>query len=205
MRTGNELERLTVAEPALLGRTEYLVDASEREQILEAILATDRSSVAGRGRISRSRRTAFVLVGVALAAAAVAVVSVGHGSRPASVSHGPERFRLSGATIQLAGYRFRTPAGFKHSATACAASPAEPRQRVRGSRVRGRRLRRGVPAIAPSNVSGRPAGRNARRRRLVPGVRTSRRTAADDCALYVGLPGIRQATGHGTSALARRD
>ena len=73
MRTGNELERLTVAEPALLGRTEYLVDASEREQILERILATDRSPAAGRGRISRSRRTAFVLVGVALAAAAVAV------------------------------------------------------------------------------------------------------------------------------------
>ncbi len=124
MRTGNELERLTAAEPALLGQSESFVDPSEEELILERILAADRPRAPRRGRMTRRRRTAFVLVGVALAAAVVAVASIGHGSRPASVSHGPQRFRLSGATIQLAGYRFRTPAGFKRSTTACASSPS---------------------------------------------------------------------------------
>jgi hypothetical protein len=118
MRTAKELERLTVAEPALLGRTESFVDPSEQEQILQRILAADRPRAARRGRLPRRRRTALVLVVLALAAAVVAVASLGHGNRPAAVSHGPHFFHLSGATIQLAGYRFRTPAGFK-PATAC--------------------------------------------------------------------------------------
>jgi hypothetical protein len=127
MRTGNELERLTAAEPELLGQeADYLVDASEREQILDRILATDRPRAARRGAMTRHRRVALVLVGVALAAAVASVVTLGHGRRPASLSHGgPHRFALSGATIQLAGYHFRTPAGFKRSATACAAAPAD--------------------------------------------------------------------------------
>ena len=124
MRTDNELERLTAAEPELLGQAESLVDASEQEQILDRILASGRPRAAGRSRVNRRRRTALLLVGAALAAAVVAVASIGHGSQPASLSHGPHRFALSGATIKLAGYRFRTPAGFSRSATACAASPS---------------------------------------------------------------------------------
>ncbi len=124
MRTGNELDRLAAAEPAMLGETESLVDPSEQELILERILAAGRPRVARRGGRTRRRRAALVLVGVVLAAAVFAVASIGHDSRPASVSPGPHRFRLSGATIQLAGYRFRTPAGFKRSTTACASSPS---------------------------------------------------------------------------------
>ncbi len=119
MRTTDELERLTAAEPELLGQTESFVDASEEELILERIVAAGRPRAPHRGRMTRRRRTALVVVGVALAAAIVAVASIGHGSRPASVSQGPHRFRLSGATIQLAGYRFRTPAGFKAAGGAC--------------------------------------------------------------------------------------
>jgi hypothetical protein len=125
MHTGHELERLSAAEPALLGQTESLVDTGEEERILGGILAGSRPRTAGRGRMTRRRRAAFLLVGVALAAAAVALGSIGHGNPPASRSHGPHRFALSGATIQLTGYRFRTPAGFKRSTTACASSPAD--------------------------------------------------------------------------------
>jgi hypothetical protein len=187
MRTGNELERLTVAEPALLGRTEHLVDASEREQILERILATDRSPAARRGRISRSRRTAFVLVGVALAAAAVAGVSVGHGSRPASVSRGPERFRLSGASIQLAGYRFRTPAGFKRSAAACGAAPSDSGSSFSAAAAADGGCVEAAYLIAPSNVSAdlpaaNPVDVGSYQGHYVPP------DAAGQSTLYVGLP-----------------
>jgi hypothetical protein len=124
MRTANELERLTVAEPELLGQTESFVDPGEQERILERILAADRPPDARRGRTTRRRRMAFVLVGVALAAAVVGVASLGHGSAPARDTRGPHVFHLSGATIQLAGYHFRTPAGFKHSTAACGSSSA---------------------------------------------------------------------------------
>lgn len=124
MRTGNELEDLSAAEPPLLAQTESIVDTGEEERILERILASDRPRPAGRSRMTRRRRVAFLLVGAALAVAVVAMASIGNGSRPAAVSQGPHRFVLSGATIRLAGYRFRTPAGFSPSTTACASSPS---------------------------------------------------------------------------------
>src|SRR5215472_7999380 len=111
MRGSDEIERLSAAEPELLGRTESFVDASEEEQILEGILATSRPRAGGRSRMTRRRRVAFLLVGAALAVAVVAVASIGRGNRPTTHSSGVHHVALSGATIQLAGYRFRTPAG----------------------------------------------------------------------------------------------
>jgi hypothetical protein len=124
MRGSDEIERLSAAEPELLGRTESFVDASEEEQILEGILATSRPRAGGRSRMSRRRRAVFVLVGAALAVAVVSVASIGRGNRPTTHSTGPHPVALSGATIQLAGYRFRTPAGFKASTSSCGAPAA---------------------------------------------------------------------------------
>jgi hypothetical protein len=122
MHTADELDRLLAAEPALLEQTGSFVDANEQERILEGILASGRRRAAGRSRLTRRRHITFVLVGLALAAGVVAVASIGHGSRPAAGSHGPQVSPLSGATIHLAGYRFRTPAGFKKSTSACASA-----------------------------------------------------------------------------------
>ena len=70
------------------------------------------------------RRAGLLLVGVALAAAVVAVASIGHGSPKSTGGPAHHQISLSGARIQLAGYRFRTPAGFKKSTTACASAPS---------------------------------------------------------------------------------
>jgi hypothetical protein len=126
MRASNELDRLSAAEPALLVDTEPVVDAREEERILEGILASSHPRVTRQGGMTRRRRTAYLLVGAAFAAAAVAVASIGHGHGNPSTSrpsiHHPAP--LSGARIALAGYRFRTPAGFKKSASSCAPAPA---------------------------------------------------------------------------------
>jgi hypothetical protein len=125
MRTSNELDRLSAAEPALLADTEPLADAGEEERILERILASSRPRAAGRRRMTRRRRAAYVLVGATLAGVVVAAASIGHG-HPSSISP-PARIHpplpLSGARIALAGYHFRTPAGFKRSASSCAPAP----------------------------------------------------------------------------------
>ena len=123
MHGSNELERLSAAEPEALGRTESFVDTGEEERILEGILATSRPRAARRGRMTPRRRAVFVLVGVALAAAVVGLSSIGHGSRRTSRSHGQQHHvALSGATIQLSGYHFKTPAGFKASTDSCVPS-----------------------------------------------------------------------------------
>jgi hypothetical protein len=122
MRTRNELERLEAAGRPLLVETESLVNADEEERILERILAEDRPRHAGRKRMTRRRRAALLVVGAALAAVVVAVASIGHGTRSANVSKDPHRFVLSGSPIQLAGYRFKTPAGFKASGDSCVPS-----------------------------------------------------------------------------------
>jgi len=115
MRTRNALERLAVAGSPLLAEAESLVDAGEEEQILAQILASDRRVAAPH----RSRRPVLVLALGAIVTAAVAVVSTGaftH-SNPAAEHH---RIVLTGPKLQLAGYHFRTPAGFTASSTACA-------------------------------------------------------------------------------------
>lgn len=124
MRASNELDRLSAAEPALLADTEPVVDAREEGRILEGILASSRPLATHRGRMTRRQRTAYLLLGVALAAAAVAAASIGHGRANPSTSRSSIHHPLSGARIALAGYRFRTPAGFKKSASSCGSAPA---------------------------------------------------------------------------------
>ena len=113
MRTGNELERLAVAEPALLGRTE---SSSTRASVTGSSSGSSPRPLSCRRsrpdqpepahgvrarRRRRSRRRPSPRPQSVTAAGRRAVARTGSGSR------------LSGATIQLAGYRFRTPAGFK--------------------------------------------------------------------------------------------
>jgi hypothetical protein len=122
MRTRNDLERLDAAGRPLLADADSLVDAAEQDRILERILVSDRPRVDRPARMTPRRRVAFLLVGVVLAAAVVAVALVGRGNRPASPSsRGHHQLALTGATIQLSGYRFRTPAGFKSSTSTCGA------------------------------------------------------------------------------------
>lgn len=121
MRTHNELERLAAAGRPLLSGADALVGAAEEERILERILAFDRSATAGR----RRRHVVLVLVGVATLAAAstVASIELGRGGAPSTGPPAQHHVALSGSKIQLAGYRFKTPAGFKGSAGACMPAP----------------------------------------------------------------------------------
>jgi hypothetical protein len=117
MRTRNALERLAAAGRPLLAEAESLVEPDERERILERILASERRVAAVPSR----RRTVLVLVLGAIVAAAIAVVSIGVFTR-SSRTGGHHPFALTGPTIELAGYHFRTPAGFK-AASSCQAPP----------------------------------------------------------------------------------
>jgi hypothetical protein len=127
MRTSDALYRLAAAAPALLSQTESLVGPSEEEQILERILASSRREGRSGARqwASRRVRVGLLLATFAAVATAVAVGSIGSGRRnpPATRSH--RHLALSGARIELAGYRFRTPAGFKASTSSCAPASEE--------------------------------------------------------------------------------
>jgi hypothetical protein len=123
MPTRNELERLAAAGRPLLVEAEPLVDADEEDRILERIVASSRAP--GRARTPQPRRHALLLAGAALLAAAIAVVStglLGRSNPPAPRTHGPHRLALSGARIELSGYKFKTPAGFKASSDSCVAA-----------------------------------------------------------------------------------
>ncbi|HUZ15287.1 MAG TPA: hypothetical protein VMU72_03805 [Gaiellaceae bacterium] len=113
MRTRKSLQVLAVAGQALLADAESLVDPAEEERILARIVATDRSAV------RRRRPLALGLVAaVAIGVVAAAVVTHGHAVRPSTPRQ--SHVALTGARIQLAGYHFRTPAGFKaNSDTSC--------------------------------------------------------------------------------------
>jgi len=121
MRTRKELDRLTEAGRPLLAEADSLVDSGEKDRILERILASDRPSLTRRRRATK--RAALVLIGAAVlvAAASVAVLETGRGA-PLSKGVGRHPHRLNGAAIQLAGYRFKTPAGFKASSDSCIAA-----------------------------------------------------------------------------------
>jgi hypothetical protein len=118
MRTRNGLERLAAAGWPLRSLADSLVDAQEEDRILARIVASDRQTAV----VHRSRRNALALAGAAIVAATVAVVATGilnRGSAPAAKTGGHQHVALTGPTIQLAGYHFRTPAGFKASDTSC--------------------------------------------------------------------------------------
>ena len=120
MRTSNALERLSAAVPARLSQPESVVGEDDEAQILARILATGRPGMES----PRTRRTRplVLLAAAAAAVAMIAIVSTGLLSRSSSPAAGVGRSGhvvLSGPRIQLAGYRFRTPAGFKPSSASC--------------------------------------------------------------------------------------
>ena len=128
MRTRNELERLTAASRPLLREAESLVDAGEEERILGRVLAFDRAAAA----VHRRRRAGLVLAFVVVLAAAgtVAAIEVGRGNQPSSRPTGHHhQLALNGSSIQLAGYKFRTPAGFKPATKSCISAPVASRPR----------------------------------------------------------------------------
>jgi hypothetical protein len=133
MRTRNELERLTAASRLLLAEDESLVDASEEERILERVLAFERSTAAVRRRLRAG--LVLALVGLFAAAGIVAAIEVGRGNAPVSRPSGHHhQLALSGSRIQLAGYKFRTPAGFKPATKSCISAPvaSKPRPGIDG-------------------------------------------------------------------------
>jgi hypothetical protein len=113
MRARNVLTRLAAVAP----QAEPPIDSGEEDRILERILASPRDT-------ARRRPLALVLAGVAiLAAAAVAAsLELGNSSPSAPRTSANHRVALTGPRIALAGYHFRTPAGFKKSSSACAAA-----------------------------------------------------------------------------------
>jgi hypothetical protein len=135
MRTSDALERLAAAGRPLLAEAERLADADDENRILERILAAGRPT-APAWTIRRLRPA--LLAGVAILAAIVAAAASGvftHSKSASPRSDGrPQHLALSGARIQLAGYRFRTPAGFKRSTSSCISAPVadEPRPTIDG-------------------------------------------------------------------------
>ncbi len=113
MRTRNPIERL-----AAVALAEPSIDSGEEERILQRILASDRH-VSRRGRPIAVVLVAAVAVGVAVAAYA----THGHATSPRTTIH---HLTLNGATIETAGYRFRTPAGFKPANASCEGATSTP-------------------------------------------------------------------------------
>jgi hypothetical protein len=114
MRTRNALEHLAVAGQPLVAAADALVDAGEQEEILGRIVASERS------RIRRRRPIALALVAaVAVVGAIAAVATHGNAAHPVRIGGGHHRVALTGVTIETAGYRFKTPAGFTASQGSC--------------------------------------------------------------------------------------
>jgi hypothetical protein len=127
MPSAEVFDRLSAARPALPGS---LADGGDEDRILDRILASDLPA----GRATRRRTTLVLVVAVLVAAAAVASLEIGHGNRPVASHGGRHPVALNGARIQLAGYHFRTPAGFKASKSSCISAPVadKPRPTIDG-------------------------------------------------------------------------
>ena len=114
MRSHDALTQLAAAVP----RTEPPLAPGEEDRIFERILASPRVTVASR---PRPRRLTVALSVLAVLLAAVASIELVQGSG----STAKRGDGLTGATISLAGYRFRTPAGFQESSSSCGPSATE--------------------------------------------------------------------------------
>jgi hypothetical protein len=117
MRARNVLTRLAAVAPD----AESLFDAGEEDRILQRILASPRRAT------TRRRPLLLVPVGVAALAVAAAAAAFGSGVFNRATTHtakteGHGHVALTGSKIQMAGYRFRTPAGFKASSVSCVAA-----------------------------------------------------------------------------------
>jgi hypothetical protein len=117
MRTRNALERLAAAVPA-----EPSIDSGEEDRILARIVVSDRSPA----RRSRPIAIGLVLVAAALTVAALAAgLMRGHPAPRVEVAES-NGVPLTGARIKLAGYHFRTPAGFAPADACESATPTPP-------------------------------------------------------------------------------
>lgn len=124
MRTRNPVERLAAAGRPLLAEAVALVDASEENRILELIFASDRRVAV----VHRRWRPVLVFALGAVVAAAIAVVSTGT-FQSSNRAGGRHRVALTGPKIEVAGFHFRTPAGFSASTSSCLSRPVPGRPR----------------------------------------------------------------------------
>jgi len=120
MRARSSLERLAAAGHPLVAQSDALVDATEENRIREQIVSSDRGPAVRR---HRPPRAVLVLVAVAVVAAAGAVAGLKLDRSAARVagrtgSRHPQ-VTLTGATIEMAGFHFHTPAGFIASKSSC--------------------------------------------------------------------------------------
>lgn len=194
MRTSNALNRLSAAAPALLSRPESVVGPVEEDRILAGIFAAGP----GAERPTAHRAGPVLLfAGAAVAVAAIGIVASGVVSRstpPATRVGGGRHVVLSGPRIQLAGYRFRTPAGFKRSSGSCmpAATAGKPTTVLNGFAAAASADGGCVEAaylIAPSGLQGGPIPGDAQPVAVGPyeGYFVSQ-SVDGGSALYVGLP-----------------
>lgn len=120
MRSHSDLERLEAAGQPLLAEADSLVNAAEEDRILERILSCGRESAPPR------RPRAWLVLAAAAVVVAIAVVlglvAIDRGKSPGTTRQGGNAVALSGAKLQLAGFHFRTPAGFKDSSSTCVAA-----------------------------------------------------------------------------------
>ena len=111
MRARNALNRLAAVAPS----AEPVLDAVEEDRILARIFASDRPAA----RLAGRRRLTLALAGVAVVVAGIALASVELPQHSGAARAG---LRLTGAPISLAGFHFRTPAGYQDSSSSCGAS-----------------------------------------------------------------------------------
>jgi hypothetical protein len=121
MRTRNALERLMAAGRPLLAEAELLVNVAEEEWILTQIVASGR-----RPAVRRRRTVALVLVAAAVGGALLAGVLTRSHAGPTASTRGRNHVALTGTRLELDGYHFRTPAGFKASDAPCSADSRDP-------------------------------------------------------------------------------
>lgn len=114
MPSRDVLNRLATVAP----EADLPVDAAEEDRILARILASDRPIPRSAWR--RPATLALIAVAVVAAAAVVASLEIGRSSPAAPQARGRHHVALTGPRIKLAGYHFRTPAGFTASDAACA-------------------------------------------------------------------------------------
>jgi hypothetical protein len=146
MPARTELDRLAAARPAILSRTEDVVDAAEENRMLQHILSAT-TGVPAKANVPppvRPHQLARRLTGALAAAAATALMAGGvlTLSRTGASSPRPRQSTAArpartaprtGPVIRLAGYTFTMPAGFTAIARPCAPMPDRTGLPMRGS------------------------------------------------------------------------
>ena len=128
MRSRTALARLAAARPAVLSRTDRIVDADEEDRILRRIIAADPGTstpTALPGRVA-ARHQARRLTGAVAVAVTVGLAGYGVFALVRTALPGPHPRvatattpKSTGPTLRLAGYRFKLPADFATVKTPC--------------------------------------------------------------------------------------